>query len=535
MLKALVKKQFMEMFRGYLINKKTNTARSRGKLCLLFVLFGVLMLIMCALFAGLALLLADGMFQADMAWLYFTLMGIMSVMFGTFGSVFNTYAGLYLAKDNDLLLSMPIPPRAILTSRLIGVYGMALLYSGSVWLPTIVVAWIVGTCSVLSVIFDVLLIFVIAAFVAVITCLLGWAVAAIASRLKNKSIVTVLVSLVFFGLYYFVCFHITDFITSLITNSEQVGKAIQTWAKLLTSLGEAANGRVSSMMIFTGITILLSVLCGYIMSRTFYSIVTRAVSHGRKKEYRVKQGTQRGANKALLMREVKRFTASPTYMLNCGLGLILAPVAAIFLLIKQDFVQALQTVLQNEGGVVAHLMLPGVLALLGWILAMNLISTPSVSLEGKSLWILRSLPVTAKKILHAKLNLHVILNLIPAVVSAILVAIAIGASVVQALLMVLFMALFCLFTGVSGLIIGTTRPDFNWTNESYPIKQSTNILFSMMLGWLSAFLFSGVCLLLSLVVSETLALLAAVAVLGGVTAGSMCLLDTKVQRRFEAL
>ncbi len=47
-------------------------------------------------------------------WLYYALMGLLALAFGVFGSVFSTYAGLYQAKDNELLLSMPIPPRRIL-------------------------------------------------------------------------------------------------------------------------------------------------------------------------------------------------------------------------------------------------------------------------------------------------------------------------------------------------------------------------------------------------------------------------------------
>ena len=70
--------------------------------------------------------------QAGMGWLYFALMGLLAMFLGAFGSVFNTYAGLYLAKDNDLLLSMPIPVRYIMASRLLGVYLMGLMYSGVV-------------------------------------------------------------------------------------------------------------------------------------------------------------------------------------------------------------------------------------------------------------------------------------------------------------------------------------------------------------------------------------------------------------------
>ena len=69
------------------------------------------------------------------------IMGLMAVFLGAFGSVFNTYSGLYLAKDNDLLLSMPIPVRIIMASRLLSVYLMGLMYSGVVILPAIIVYW----------------------------------------------------------------------------------------------------------------------------------------------------------------------------------------------------------------------------------------------------------------------------------------------------------------------------------------------------------------------------------------------------------
>ena len=77
-----------------------------------------------------------------MGWLYFAIMGLLAILLGAFGSVFNTYSGLYLAKDNDLLLSMPIPVRTIMAARLLGVYLMGLMYSGVVMLPAIIVYWV---------------------------------------------------------------------------------------------------------------------------------------------------------------------------------------------------------------------------------------------------------------------------------------------------------------------------------------------------------------------------------------------------------
>ena len=45
---------------------------------------------------------------------------------------------------------------------------------------------------------------------------------------------------------------------------------------------------------------------------------------------------------------------------------------------------------------------------------MNLLTPPSVSLEGKTLWLLQSLPVTPWQALRAKLDLHLACTLPPA-------------------------------------------------------------------------------------------------------------------------
>ena len=73
-------------------------------------------------------------------------------MLVAFGSVFNTDAGLYLLKDNNSLLAMPIPVAALVGSHLIGVYLMGLLYSVVVIFPAIIVYWITAGITLQTVI-----------------------------------------------------------------------------------------------------------------------------------------------------------------------------------------------------------------------------------------------------------------------------------------------------------------------------------------------------------------------------------------------
>lgn len=61
--------------------------------------------------------------------------------------------------------------------------------------------------------------------------------------------------------------------------------------------------------------------------------------------------------RALFGKELRRFTASPNYMLNCGLGILMLPVAGIVLLIKGGALgRMLADVFSGNVGVVPVLM-----------------------------------------------------------------------------------------------------------------------------------------------------------------------------------
>lgn len=140
----LVKKQMAEIFRGYFYDAKKNKKRSKISTILFMLMYVILMVgVVGGVFTFLAVQLCKPFSLVNMSWLYFLIMGMIAIALGAFGSVFNTFSGLYLSKDNDLLLSMPIPVRSILAARLMGVYLMGLMYSAVVIVPAAVVYWIV--------------------------------------------------------------------------------------------------------------------------------------------------------------------------------------------------------------------------------------------------------------------------------------------------------------------------------------------------------------------------------------------------------
>ena len=533
MLKTLIKKQFMECFRSYFVNPKTGKSRSKGGVIGMFAFFAGIMLFLCAVFFGLAFLMGGQLFQAGMGWLYYVLMGTLAVILGTFGSVFNTYSTLYLSKDNDLLLSLPIPPTKILITRMALVYGLSLMYSGSVWLPCIVYAWIFGTVTPAAVVFQVLLLVIIALFVTVITCVLGWAVALVASKIKNKSFIVVLVSLVFFGIYYYMSFNMMGMMEKLLMNAEAVGQGIRTWANILYQLGMAANGSVSSMLIFTGATLALFNVCFAVLSRSFLHIATKTQADTKPVgKISVKAGS---AQAALNGRELRRFLSSPTYMLNGGLGVVFMLALAVIGVIKRDMLtKTISDLGAASPGLVGLVPLLLVLAV-SFCTGMDIITPPSVSLEGKNLWIVHSLPVTGKMVLRAKLSLGLRLNLLPTAVSAVVLGWCFGLGVVQTALCVLLLEAMAWFFSAFGLMIGVLRPDLEWTTESAPIKQSMNVMLAVLMAFVLPLLTVGVGYLTRNVMGINVYLAVAAAVLALASLAMSLWLDTKGAARFETL
>lgn len=482
MLKLLVKKQLFEIFRSYFYDAKKNKARTKGAtigyivmfvllmVCLLGTMFGVLSNTMCGPLA-----------EMGMDWLYFVIMGMMAVFLGAFGSVFNTYSGLYLAKDNDLLLSMPIPVRVIMTSRLLSVYLMGLMYSGIVILPAILVYWFTVPVTAGRILGGVVLLVDISLFVLTLSCALGWVVAKISLKLKRKSFITVIVSLVFFGLYYFVCFRSQAMITDLLLNAEDVGNKLKGIYPLYL-FGRVGCGDGVAMLIVSAVVIALLALVWYLIARSFLHIAT-ASGNTAKTVYHEKAVKPVSADAALLRKELGRFTASPLYMLNCGLGTVFLVVLAVLALIKGREVFLMMNALFAGGEGFVTVLAALCLCLLA---GSNDISTPSVSLEGKSLWIAQSLPIDPWQALRAKLRMHLLITELPLVACAVCVAAVSGAALPEIVMMLVTPMVYVVLSATFGLFMGLKRPNLNWTSEVAPIKQGLAVFLSMFGGWLVA-------------------------------------------------
>lgn len=377
MLKILLRKQLYELNSSFFYDRKKGRVRSKGTSILLIVLYALLMIvIMGGIFTMLSVMLCAPFVGMGLDWLYFDMMTLIALFLGVFGGVFNTYSSLYKARDNDLMLSLPIPTRYVLISRLTGVYLMGLMFSAVVMLPAVIVYFVVAHPAVEGVVGSLLLTVLVSVFVFILSCLLGWVVAKISVHLKSRSLIVVILSLVFFGLYYFVCFNAYELLQELIVNALTVGEKIMDSAHILYIIGDCGRGGLLSMLYLTLAVVILFIITYRILAHSFIRIATTSDRVARR-EYRAQTAKMRSASSALLHHEFSRLLASPTYMLNCALGTPILIIAGAVLLIKGQDLVALADMLPFPAGFLTVMMAVGICV----IGAMNDLTAPSISLE----------------------------------------------------------------------------------------------------------------------------------------------------------
>ncbi|MGN1444262.1 MAG: hypothetical protein ACI4XE_10495 [Acutalibacteraceae bacterium] len=531
MTKALFKKQIMEVFSWVYFDRKNGKNRSKsgviGYAALYLFIFGFLGVFFFQMASSLCKPLSD----AGFGWLYFALMGLIAVAMGVFGSVFNTYSSLYKAKDNDFLLSLPVPPGKILLVRLLGVYLMGLMYELIIAIPTMLVYFLSVKPTVLSILFNLLLPIILSFFVLTLSCILGFFVAAISSKVKSKNIITVVLSLVFIAAYYYVYAKAYRIIQSILAAPEKVGNSVKSILYPFYRMGLGAEGNTLSFLIFTLIVAVLFFVTYLVLSRSFLSIAT-ANKGTAKKAYKEKEAKASSIEKALLFKELRNFLGCSIYMLNCGLGIVMMPIAAVAVLIKGSDLAAMLSEMLGEYANVIPLFAAAAVCML---CSMNDITAPSVSLEGKNLWLVQSFPIPAKKVLHAKLQLHLLLTVIPAVLLAVCICIAFKISLPYAIAILAFTLIFIFLMALIGLALNLKMPNLTWTDPTVPVKQSLCVMLALFGGWAILLALGGIYFAVMKFITPLVYLITVSALLAVVGILLLRWVNTKGTKIFETL
>ncbi len=480
MLKALLKTRLQALFAQLFTFGRAGKKRSAGMKLLIALLavyvIGSLGFSVGAMFDMLYVPYRD----AGLRVLYHAMCTLTAFMMSFVGSVFLAQSTLYDAKDNDMLLSLPIRPGTILLSRTAVLLLFVFMFQQLILLPSAVVWLIHGPVSFSGILMYILTSLLLPLPALALSLLGGWLLAIITQRVKRKSLVTTLLSLLFLFAYFALFSQLPKYLSRLIASGEQIAQAFQKALFPAWHYGLAiAEGSLTSLLLFALTAILPLTLVLYVISRSYLRILT--MKRGAPKAVYTAGPMKEGSLKAaLLKKELRRFFSCPAYMLNSGLGLAFMLALPVLLLVNRGILDQLM----------AQTSLTGVapetftLLILTMITAMNMVSAPSVSLEGKALWILKSLPVSPMDALLGKVKAHLTICLPPVLLACAATALIQGAALPLALLMAALPALMTLMSGLLGVLLNLRFPKFDWTHEIEPVKQGIGTILTMLVSFL---------------------------------------------------
>ena len=200
---------------------------------------------------------------------------------------------------------------------------------------------------------------------------------------------------------------------------------------------------------------------------------TAFAARSARNDYKLSAQAASGQKKALLAKEARRFFGTPMYFWNSGLGLIMLVGMGVAALVMRSTLRMYLGLLEGFP------VLPMAAAVMGFCLCTCVIAAPSISLEGRYLWILREAPVGEGEVIWLKASFQLLFTLPCTLIAGVCLTAALELSPVEGGVLLLFSLLFALFHAAFGMLMGLTFPKLDAVNDTVVVKQSLAVTLGM--------------------------------------------------------
>ncbi|MBQ9673090.1 MAG: hypothetical protein IJV39_00500 [Ruminococcus sp.] len=453
-------------------DKSRNSVMHIVIICAVVVFLIVIFVFFFSIFLGISMFTYPQKFRV----LYPSIALMSATFFAFLGTVLSAQSYLFEAKDNEHLLSMPIKPVHILISRFATLYVLNLFYSGMILLPSFLVYIFFSRFDWLSIVVYFLGMLCFPILLTAVCSLIGFFFYFISSKFPNKKIGNVTLGIVFFGIIVMLFMFARPMLEHAVENLEFAKYLLYKYFYPFYMFGIAVtNHNVIFLLVIVFVCVLSAVLVCMLISAKYVKIIT---SHKdkRKKVYVEKPMKVRSPMTAIIIKEFRYFISSPGYVMNASLGTIFSIIFGIYLINNgYEFSGMVTDYVTNINSLVPLV----VLSSLTLMSVMNDSTAPSISLEAKTLWMLKTMPVDCTKILFAKSLLSPVISLPGAIIMTVCSVIAIPMNAVDVIAMIVIPVIAAFFSGLLGVCMNLIFPRFDWTSEIIVIKQSASVVITL--------------------------------------------------------
>ena len=426
----------------------------------------------------------------DLAPMHLQVIVISLIIFGT--SLLTIAEGVYKSgpllfncKDDQLLLSLPIKRSTVLFVRVFKFYIFELIFN-SLFIIPLIVAYLRWAETITWTFF--LTSFVMLIFLPVIpvclSCILGLISSNVSSKFKYKNSAYIIFSMaLILGIMYIsmninkVAEYVSKHASSINDMIMKIYYPAGIYAKLID------NFNVTDILVFILVNIIIFVLTILILSKFYFKINSKLKSVSTSKSIKVDDLVikSKSPTKSLIKKELNTFFKTPVFIINAGFGLVLFIIASIALSIKFNQVIPLLKDYIPENIIYNYVPIL-IFILISFASYMTSITNSVISLEGKNINILKSLPINTKTILMSKIYAALTITTIPILIGDIILFIRFRINIIEMILLLILSILIPLISHFIGLIINLKYPKLDWENTAEVVKQSLSSFVSVTLG-----------------------------------------------------
>lgn len=467
------------LFRTQMKNEFGRSLRSRGRKMTSFAIGLVILM-----FVFYAFMLAYGLGSMGMAEVIpsygLAITGLITLFF----TALKTNGVLFAYKEYDMVMSLPVKTSSVIASRFLTMYVLNLLLTAVILIPMGIgyviwagpgfgfyPAWILGILAAPLI-------------PTTLAALLGTLIILFSSRFKYANAVVTVVS---------VAATLAVLVLSVgmgqIAESFEMPEIHSISEMILTQVHRIyppavlffygiTKGSAAAMATFLAGSLVWFYLFIKLISPVYKKLNTSLVTFHSRSNYKLTELKASSQIHALYRKELKRFFSSTIYCLNMGMGCLMTlVVAAAFLFVGSDKLDQL-TGIPNIAEMAGRIMPFAVSALI----SMSCTTCISLSLEGKNLWILKSMPIDDLTICKSKILMNLTLQIPAALLAALVINIRFPLALSMRVLMFVTPVVCALFNSLWGMFINLKMPDYNWTSETALVKQSLPAMAGMLGG-----------------------------------------------------
>lgn len=398
-------------------------------------------------------------------------------------TMFKANGEIFAFKDYDFVMSLPIRVDTIIASRFLYLYVLNTVFSMIIMLPMGVVYCIYEKPLASFYLMWIITLFTVSLIPTTIAAVFGACITAIASKFRYANRITTILSfiaIIIFGYFMFKQGNTKYSFTDLEGIGATVSEGLTKVYPLATIFQKAiVDANIGAFILFVGISVIWYYLFVKILALKYKQINTGISTYHMRSDYKINRMKKETVLIALYKKELKRFFSSTVYVINIGMGVVIAVIFSLAVVVVGPSqligYPGVETILQKIAPFAISAMI-----------SMTCTTCVSLSLEGKNVWIIKSLPLTPKMIYDSKILMNLSLSIPASIISTILMIIGLKPDIWTSILIIITPITYSFFSAVWGIFINNRFAYYDWVSETQVVKQSVGSALGMLGGMIIA-------------------------------------------------